>query len=313
MSKISIIGAGNVGATCANVLAFMNIAREIVLLDVKEGVSEGKAMDIMQSAKLNGIDTRVIGVTCDYKATAGSDVVVVTSGLPRKPGMSREDLIGTNSKIVKSVIGEVVKNSPNAFVVMVSNPMDTMTYLAWKSSGVKKNHLIGMGGALDSSRFNYYLSQAIGCPVCDVDGIVMGAHTDTAMVPVLSSVWCKRGKLSDLLTKKQQEKVVADTMVGGATLTGLLGTSAYYAPGSCAAAVARAIVLDEKRVITCSVPLNGEYGQSDICLGVPVVLGKKGVEKIVKIKLSDEEKAKFEASAAAQRKTNSILKEIGEL
>jgi len=313
MSKISIIGAGNVGATCANVLAFMNIAKEVVLLDVKEGVSEGKAMDIMQSAKLNGIDTRVIGVTNDYKATAGSDVVVVTSGIPRKPGMSREDLLGINSKIVKSVVGEVIKNSPNAYVVIVSNPMDTMTYLAWKTSAVKKNHLIGMGGALDSSRFNYYLSQAIGCPVSDVDGIVMGAHTDTAMVPVLSSVWCKRGKLSDLLTKKQQEKVVADTMVGGATLTGLLGTSAYYAPGSCAAAVARAIVLDEKRVITCSVPLNGEYGQSDICLGVPVVLGKKGVEKIMKIKLSAEEKAKFEASAAAQRKTNSILKEIGEL
>jgi len=313
MSKISIIGAGNVGATCANVLAFMNIAKEIVLLDVKEGVSEGKAMDIMQSAKLNGIDTRVIGVTSDYSATAGSDVVVVTSGLPRKPGMSREDLIGTNSKIVKSVVGEVIKNSPDAYVVMVSNPMDTMTYLAWKTSGVKENHLIGMGGALDSSRFNYYLSQAIGCPVCDVDGIVMGAHTDTAMVPVLSSVWCKRGKLNDLLSKEEQEKVVADTMVGGATLTKLLGTSAYYAPGSCAAAVVKAIVLDEKRVITCSVPLKGEYGQNDICLGVPVVLGKNGVEKIMEISLSEEEKAKFEASAAAQRKTNNILSEIGEL
>ena len=313
MSKISIIGAGNVGATCANVLAFMNIAREIVLLDVKEGVSEGKAIDIMQSAKLNGINTRVIGVTSDYTATAGSDVVVVTSGLPRKPGMSREDLIGTNSKIVKSVVGEVIKNSPDAFVVMVSNPMDTMTYLASKTSGVKKNHLIGMGGALDSSRFNYYLSQAIGCPVCDVDGIVMGAHTDTAMVPVLSSVWYKGGKLSDILSKEQQDKVVADTMVGGATLTKLLGTSAYYAPGSCAAAVVKAIVLDEKRVITCSVPLNGEYGERDICLGVPVVLGKDGVEKIVELNLNEEEKAKFAASAAAQRKTNGILKEIGEL
>jgi len=266
-----------------------------------------------KSAKFNGIDAKVTGVTSNYAATAGSDVVVVTSGLPRKPGMSREDLIGTNAKIVNSVVGEVIKNSPDAFVIMVSNPMDTMTYLSWKKSGVKKNHLIGMGGALDSSRFNYYLAQAIGCPVCDVDGIVMGAHTDTAMVPVLSSVWCKRGKLNDILSKEQQAKVVADTMVGGATLTGLLGTSAYYAPGTCAASVAKAIVLDEKKVITCSVPLNGEYGMEDICLGVPVVLGKNGVEKIVEINLTEEEKAKFEASAAAQRKTNSILKEIGEL
>jgi len=313
MSKISVIGAGNVGATCANVLAFMNIAQEIVLLDVKEGVAEGKAMDIMQSAKLNGIYCKVSGVTSDYKTTAGSTVVVVTSGLPRKPGMSREDLIGTNSKIVKSVVGEVVKYSPGAFVIMVSNPMDTMTYLSWKACGIKKNHLIGMGGALDSSRFNYYLAKAIKCPVCDVDGIVMGAHTDTAMVPVMSSVWCKRGKINDLLSKKEQNQVIADTMVGGATLTKLLGTSAYYAPGTCAASVAKAIILDEKRVITCSVPLNGEYGQEDICLGVPVVLGKNGVERIVKYKLTEEEKEKFEASAQAQRKTNSILKEIGEL
>lgn len=310
MSKVSIIGAGNVGATCANVVGIMNIAKEIVLLDVRDGFAEGKAIDMMQTAKATQMNTKITGVTNDYKATAKSTVVVVTSGLPRKPGMTREDLIGTNSKIVKEVVTNVIKYSPNAIIVMVSNPMDTMNYLAYKTCNIKKNRLIGMGGALDSSRFNYYLSQAIKAPVCDIDGIVIGAHGDTTMVPLMSCAVCKRGRIDRLLSKKKQDQVIAETMVGGATLTKLMGTSAFYAPGACAASIVKAILLDEKRMIPCSVPLNGEYGEKEICLGVPIIIGKKGVEKIVKLELNENEKEKFKASAATQRKTNGILKEL---
>lgn len=310
MSKVSIIGAGNVGATCANVIANLNIAKEIVILDVREGFAEGKAIDMMQTAKVLGLSSRIKGVTNDYKATENSSVVVITSGMPRKPGMSREDLIGTNSNIVKEVVGNVVKHSPNAFIVMVANPMDTMTYLAYKSCAIKKNHLIGMGGALDSSRFNYYLSQALNVPVCDVDGMVIGAHGDSTMVPLMSSAHYKGGKIEKILPKAKRDKIIADTMVGGATLTKLIGTSAFYAPGACAASIVKAILLDEKRVIPCSVPLNGEYGESDICLGVPVVIGKRGVEKIVKLTLSKEEEERFHAGAEAQRKTNRILHDL---
>lgn len=311
MSKVSIIGVGNVGATCANVLAGWNIAKEIVMLDVREGFAEGKAIDIQQSAKIMGLTSTVTGVTNNYEATAGSDVVVVTSGIPRKPGMSREDLIGTNANIVREVVANVVKYSPDAFIIMVSNPMDTMTYLAWKTCDIKKNHLIGMGGALDSSRFNYYLSQALNAPVCDVDGMVIGAHGDVTMVPLLSSVQYKGGNIEKVLTKEQREKVVADTMVGGATITKLMGTSAFYAPGACAASLVKAILLDEKRIIPCSVPQNGEYGEEDICLGVPIVIGKEGVEKIVKIEISKEEEQKFHEGAEKQRNTNKILHELG--
>lgn len=311
MSKVSVIGVGNVGATCANVLASMNIAKEIVILDVREGFAEGKAIDMAQSAKIMGINTKITGVTNDYKATAGSDVVVVTSGLPRKPGMTREELIGTNAGIVKSVVSSVIEYSPDAFVIMVSNPMDTMTYLALKSCNIKKNHLIGMGGALDSSRFNYYLSQALDAPLCDIEGMVIGAHGDVTMVPLMSNVKYKGGDVEKLLSKEEREKIVADTMVGGATITKLMGTSAFYAPGACAASLVRAILLDEKRIIPCSVPQNGEYGEDDICLGVPIVIGREGVEKIVKIEISEEEEKAFHEGAAKQRNTNKILHDLG--
>ena len=311
MSKVSVIGVGNVGATCANVLASWNIVKELVLLDVREGFAEGKAIDMAQSAKIMGLTAKITGVTNNYEATANSDVVVVTSGIPRKPGMTREDLIGTNAKIVSDVVGNVIKYSPDACIIMVSNPMDTMTYLAHKTCNIKPNHLIGMGGALDSSRFNYYLSQALGCPVCDVDGMVIGAHGDVTMVPLMSSVSYRGGKIEKVLSEEEREKIIADTMVGGATITKLMGTSAFYAPGACAASLVRAIILDEKRIIPCSVPQNGEYGEEDICLGVPIVIGKDGVEKIIRLDITAEEETRFHEGAAKQRNTNKILHELG--
>ena len=313
MSKVSVIGAGNVGATCANAVAQMRFASEIVLLDVIEGFAEGKAMDMMQSAKVLNYNSVIKGVTNDYAATADSDVVVITSGIPRKPGMTREELIGTNAGIVKSVISNVLAHSPKAVIIVVSNPMDTMTYLAVKTSGVAENRIIGMGGQLDSSRFNYYLSQALNCPMCDVEGMVIGGHGDTTMVPLLSKAFYRGGKVCEKLTAEAAEKVVADTMVGGATLTKLMGTSAWYAPGANAAALARAVVMDEKRVYPCCVSLNGQWGESDICIGVPAVIGKNGVEEIVEIELPENEMAKFKASAVAVRKTNGVLKEINVL
>jgi len=309
MSKVTVVGAGNVGATCANVLAFNEVADEVVMLDVKEGVSEGKAMDMNQTVQLLGFDTRIKGVTNDYAATTNSDVVVITSGIPRKPGMTREELIGVNAGIVKSVAENILKYSPNAVLVIISNPMDTMTYLTAKVTGLPKHRVIGMGGALDSSRFKYYLSEALGCNPNEVEGMVIGGHGDTTMIPVTRLATYKGIPVSDLLDKETLDKVVADTMVGGATLTGLLGTSAWYAPGAAGAYVAEAIIHDQKKVIPCCVALEGEYGQSDICIGVPVVLGKNGWEKIIDLKLNAEEKEKFEASAAAVHKTNAVLKE----
>lgn len=310
MSKVTVVGAGNVGATCANVLALNEVANEIVMLDVKEGVAEGKAIDMNQTAQLLGFDSRIVGVTNDYAATANSDVVVITSGIPRKPGMTREELIGVNAGIVKSVAESILKHSPNAILVIISNPMDTMTYLASKVTGLPKHRVIGMGGALDSSRFKFYLSQALGCNANEVEGMVIGGHGDTTMIPVARLATYKGIPVSELLTKEALDKVVADTMVGGATLTGLLGTSAWYAPGAAGAYVVESIIRDQKKVVSCCVTLEGEYGQQDICIGVPVVLGKKGWEKIIDLNLTGEEKAKFEASADAVRKTNAILKEI---
>jgi len=310
MSKVTVVGAGNVGATCANVLAFNKIADEIVMLDVKEGVSEGKAMDMNQTAQLLAFSSKITGVTNDYAATANSDVVVITSGIPRKPGMTREELIGVNAGIVKSVAENILKYSPDTILVIISNPMDTMTYLSSKVTGLSKNKVIGMGGALDSSRFKYYLSQALGANPNEVEGMVIGGHGDTTMIPVTRLATYKGIPVSELLDKETLDKVVADTMVGGATLTGLLGTSAWYAPGAAGAAVVEAVLHDQKKVIPCCVSLEGEYGQNDICIGVPVVLGRKGWEKIIDLKLTDEEKAKFEASAIAVRKTNSVLNEI---
>ena len=313
MSKVTVVGAGNVGATCANVLAFNEVADQVVMLDVKEGVSEGKALDMMQTAQLLGFDSNIVGCTSDYAQTADSDVVVITSGIPRKPGMTREELIGVNASIVKSVVDNILKFSPNAILVIVSNPMDTMTYLTLKATGLPKNRIIGMGGALDSSRFKCYLSKALNANANEVDGIVIGGHGDTTMIPLTRFANYKGRPVADLLDNDALAKVVADTMVGGATLTALLGTSAWYAPGAAAAFVVESIIHDQKKIVPCCVSLEGEYDQNDICIGVPVVLGKNGVEEIIDYKLNDEEKALFAKSADAVRKTNDVLKELNVL
>ena len=305
--KVTVVGAGNVGATCANVLAIREIASEVVLLDIKEGVSEGKAMDMMQTSPLLGFDTCVVGSTNDYAKTAGSAVVVITSGLPRKPGMTREELIGTNAGIVKTVAENILKHSPNAILIIVSNPMDTMTYLTLKATGLPKNRVIGMGGALDSSRFKYYLSQALGRPLTDVQGTVIGGHGDTTMIPLTRLATYNGLPVSQFLDAAALEKVAADTMVGGATLTKLLGTSAWYAPGAAAGELVKSIITDGKKLIPCCVYLEGEYGEDDLCIGVPVILGADGVEKIVELKLDGVEKDRFAESVAAARNTQSNL------
>ena len=283
------------------------MADEVVLLDIKEGVSEGKAMDIMQTASILGLNTRLTGVTNDYAKTEGSDVVVITSGIPRKPGMTREELIGVNAGIVKSVTDQILKHSPNAIIVCVSNPMDTMTYLIHKTSGLPKNRIIGMGGALDSSRFKYFLSIALGANPTEVEGIVIGGHGDTTMIPLTRYAAYRGIPASTLLSAETLQKVAADTMVGGATLTGLLGTSAWYAPGAAAAQVVKAVLHDEKKLISCSALLEGEYGEKDLCIGVPCILGRNGIEKIVEFDLNDVEKELFAKSAAAVHKTNAAL------
>ena len=308
--KVTIVGAGNVGATCADVISYRGIASEVVLLDIKEGFAEGKAMDIMQCATTTGFNTRVSGSTNDYSKTANSDVVVITSGIPRKPGMKREELIGINAGIVKTVADNVLKFSPNAIIVVVSNPMDTMTYLTLKATGLPKNRIIGMGGALDSSRFKFYLSQALGKPSNDVQGMVIGGHGDTTMIPLTRLASYNGSPVSNFLSQDVLDKVAADTMVGGATLTGLLGTSAWYAPGASVAYLVDSILNDQKKMIPCSVLLEGEYGQSDICLGVPCIIGKNGIEEILDIQLNDAEKALFAKSADAVRAMNGDLKAV---
>ena len=313
MSKVTVVGAGNVGATCANVLAVKKVASEVVLIDIKEGVAEGKAMDIMQTAQLLGFDTVVKGVTNDYSQTAGSDVVVITSGLPRKPGMTREELIGVNAGIVKSVAQQILTYSPNAILVVVSNPMDTMAYLALKSLGLSRNRVIGMGGALDSSRFKYFLSQKLGCNANEVEGFVIGGHGDTTMIPMTRFATYKGMPVSDMISAEELDEVAKATMVGGATLTGLLGTSAWMAPGAAAAAVVDSVINDQKKMIPCSAYLEGEYGYNDITIGVPCIIGKNGVEKIVELPLNEAETALFAASEAAVAKTTGILKEINAL
>lgn len=305
--KVTVVGAGAVGATCADNIARKELCSELVLVDIKEGVAEGKAIDIMQTTTLLGFDTKVVGSTNDYTKTAGTDVAVITSGIPRKPGMTREELIGINAGIVKTVTKSILKHSPNAIIIVISNPMDTMTYLALKESGVPKNRIIGMGGILDSSRFKYYLSTAIGCSANDLQGFVIGGHGDTTMIPLTRLASYQASPVSNHLDVDALKKVAADTMVGGATLTGLLGTSAWYAPGAAGAALVEAIVRDEKKLFTCCVSLEGEYGQNDICLGVPVVIGKNGWEKIVDYKLNEEEQTAFNKSAEAVRSMNSVL------
>lgn len=308
--KVTIVGAGNVGATCADAISYRGIASEVVLLDIKEGFAEGKALDIMQCATNTGFNTKVSGVTNDYSKTANSNVVVVTSGIPRKPGMTREELIGINAGIVKTVVTNVLEFSPNAIVVIVSNPMDTMTYLALKATGLPKNRIIGMGGALDSSRFKTYLSQALDKPANDISAMVIGGHGDTTMIPLTRLASYNGIPVSEFLSQEKLDKVAADTMVGGATLTALLGTSAWYAPGASVAYLVDAILNDQKKMIACSVMLDGEYGQSDICIGVPCIIGKNGVEEILSINLNDSEKELFTKSAAAVRSMNDALNSL---
>ncbi|MCW9036964.1 MULTISPECIES: malate dehydrogenase [Altibacter] len=305
--KVTVVGAGAVGASCAEYIAIKNFASEVVLLDIKEGYAEGKAMDLMQTASLNGFDTRIVGTTNDYSKTAGSDICVITSGIPRKPGMTREELIGINAGIVKTVASSLEKHSPNMVLIVVSNPMDTMTYLAHKATGLPKNRIIGMGGALDSARFKYRLAEALEAPISDVDGMVIGGHSDTGMVPLTRLATRNSVPVSKFISKERLQQVMEDTKVGGATLTKLLGTSAWYAPGAAVSSLVQAIACDQKKMFPCSVMLEGEYGMNNICIGVPVLLGKNGIETIVELELSEEEKAHMKESAEGVRKTNDLL------
>ncbi len=308
--KITVVGAGAVGATVADNIARKELCEELVLLDIKEGLAEGKALDMTQTAALLGFDTRITGSTNDYAKTAGSSVVVITSGIPRKPGMTREELIGTNANIVKGVALNILQHSPDAIIIVISNPMDTMTYLALQATGLPKNRIIGMGGILDSARFKCYLSKALDCSPADLNATVIGGHGDTTMIPLIRYATWNSVPVSSLLTADQQKQIVADTMVGGATLTKLIGTSAWYAPGAAGAALVESIVRDEKKLFTCCVSLDGEYGQKDICLGVPVVVGKNGWEKIVDYKLDQQEQELFNKSADAVRSMNEVLKTL---
>lgn len=305
--KITVVGAGAVGASCAEYIAIKNFASEIVLLDIKQGFAEGKAMDLMQCASLNGFDTKITGSTNDYSKTSNSDICVITSGIPRKPGMTREELIGINAGIVKTVSTSLVEYSPNTVLIVVSNPMDTMTYLTHKVTGLPKHKIIGMGGALDSARFKYRLAEALRAPISDVDGMVIGGHSDVGMVPLISHATRNSIKVSEFISNDRLEQVKEDTKVGGATLTKLLGTSAWYAPGAAVSGLVQAIACDQKKIFPCSVLLQGEYGLSDLCIGVPVVLGANGIEEIIEIELSEIDKVHLHTSAEGVKKTNSLL------
>lgn len=305
--KITVVGAGAVGASCAEYIAIKNFVSEVILLDIKEGFAEGKAMDLMQTASLNNFDTNIIGSTNDYSKTANSDICVITSGIPRKPGMSREELIGINAGIVKTVSSNLLQHSPDTILIVVSNPMDSMTYLVHKTTTLPKNRIIGMGGALDSARFKYRLAEALDAPVKEVDGMVIGGHSDKGMVPLISKATRNGEKVSDLLSAERLDQVKQDTKVGGATLTGLLGTSAWYAPGAAVSSLVQAIICDEKKTFPCSSYLNGEFGINDICIGVPVVLGKNGIEEIVEINLDQSDMDHLKESAEGVRKTNKLL------
>ncbi|WP_439152027.1 malate dehydrogenase [Winogradskyella sp.] len=305
--KVTVVGAGAVGASCAEYIAIKNFASEVVILDIKEGYAEGKAMDLMQCASLNGFDTKITGSTSDYSKTANSDICVITSGIPRKPGMTREELIGINAGIVKSVSASLVEHSPNTILIVVSNPMDTMTYLVHQTTNLPKHRIIGMGGALDSARFKYRLAEALDAPISDIDGMVIGGHSDKGMVPLTSHATRNSINVSEFITEERLNQVKEDTKVGGATLTKLLGTSAWYAPGAAVSGLVQAIACDQKKMFPCSTLLDGEYGLSDLCIGVPVILGRNGIEKIVDVPLSDAEKAHMKESAEGVKKTNGLL------
>ena len=308
--KVTVVGAGAVGASCAEYIAIKNFASEVVLVDIKEGFAEGKAMDLMQTASLNGFDTKITGSTSDYSKTADSQVAVITSGIPRKPGMTREELIGINAGIVKDVTSNILKYSPNAIIIVVSNPMDTMTYLVHKVSGLPKNRIIGMGGALDSARFKYRLAEALGCPASDVDGMVIGGHSDVGMVPLIEKAVRNSVAVSEFLSQEKMDEIVEETKVGGATLTKLLGTSAWYAPGAAVSSLVQSILCDQKKMFPCSALLEGEYGLNDISIGVPCILGKNGIEQIVSVELNETEKAKMIESAEGVSKTNQLLDSV---
>ncbi len=305
--KVTVVGAGAVGASCAEYIAIKDFAAEVVLVDIKEGFAEGKAMDLMQTASLNSFDTKIVGATNDYSKTANSDVAVITSGIPRKPGMTREELISTNAGIVKSVAEQLIKHSPEVIIIVVSNPMDTMTYLVHQSTGLPKERIIGMGGALDSARFKYRLAEALDCPASDVDGMVIGGHSDTGMIPLTRLATRNSVPVTEFLSGDQLNKVKEETKVGGATLTKLLGTSAWYAPGAAVSAMVQAIANDANKMFPCSCMLDGEYGLKDICIGAPALIGRSGIKQVVEIKLDDKEKSKLQESAEAVRKTNGLL------
>ena len=305
--KVTIVGAGAVGASCAEYIAIKNFASEVVILDIKEGFAEGKAMDLMQTASLNNFDTKIVGTTNDYSKTSNSQICVITSGIPRKPGMTREELIGINAGIVKDVASNLLKESPDSILIVVSNPMDTMTYLVHKTTSIPSSRIIGMGGALDSARFKYRLAEALESPISDIDGMVIGGHSDKGMVPLTSMATRNSIRVSELISEKRLNQVAEETKIGGATLTKLLGTSAWYAPGAAVSSLVQSIACNHKKVFPCSVMLNGEYGLKDLCIGVPVVLGKNGIENIIELKLNSDEMKKLSESAEGVRMTNSLL------
>ena len=305
--KVTVVGAGAVGASCAEYIAIKNFASEVVLLDIKENFAEGKSMDLMQTASLNGFDTKIVGTTNDYSKTSGSDIAVITSGIPRKPGMTREELIGINAGIVKTVSENLIKHSPNVILIIVSNPMDTMTYLVHKTTDLPKHRIIGMGGALDSARFKYRLAEALDCPSSDVDGMVIGGHSDKGMLPLTRLASRNSIRVSKFLSEERLSEVLESTKVGGATLTGMLGTSAWYAPGAAVSSLVQSIACDQKKMFPCSAFLDGEYGLSDLCIGVPVILGRNGIEKIVELDLNNSEMDKLKESAEGVKATNGLL------
>ena len=305
--KVTIVGAGAVGASCAEYIAIKNFASEVVILDIKEGFAEGKAMDLMQTASLNNFDTKIVGTTNDYSKTSNSQICVITSGIPRKPGMTREELIGINAGIVKDVASNLLKESPDSILIVVSNPMDTMTYLVHKTTSIPSSRIIGMGGALDSARFKYRLAEALKSPISDIDGMVIGGHSDKGMVPLTSMATRNSIRISELLSEKRLNQVAEETKIGGATLTKLLGTSAWYAPGAAVSSLVQSIACNHKKVFPCSVMLNGEYGLKDLCIGVPIVLGKNGIENIIELKLNSDEMKNLSESAEGVRMTNSLL------
>lgn len=309
--KVTVVGAGNVGATCANVIAHRELVNEVILLDIKEGIAEGKSLDIWQTAPINLYDTRVKGSTNDYAATAGSDVVVITSGLPRKPGMSRDDLIATNAGIVKSVTENIVKYSPNTIIIVVSNPLDVMTYCSFLTSGLPSSRVFGMAGILDTARYRAFLAEALNCSPKDIQAVLMGGHGDT-MVPLPRYTTVSGIPVTELIAVDKLEAIVQRTKVGGGELVNLMGTSAWYAPGAAAAQMVEAIVRDQKRIYPVCAWLQGEYGLKDVYLGVPVKLGKNGIEEIIELKLNTEEMDLLHKSSIAVKEVMNVLDKMSE-